>query len=884
MPDIQSSSLPIALLLELGRDIHLKLPSEINADIATSAEEVSAWNGFSSTGNSEILTNHVRQAFFSSGGQNPVLAEAKLKTQLVMSEMAGNKTAFHDFYKKIYGDRYDATVVENMRQQFLAGDFSSLPEFRMVSSETLHGNHAAYGDGVVYLSEELLQNPDQLVAYMLEETAHHFDTFFGAGDARGDEGELFRRMISGEQLSDAEISNIRSEDDRGSITVDGKQIEVEFGWKKKLKKALKKVRNAIKKVVDKCVDLVKDLIKAVVDSVKFSMQMMAFPIDYAINGEEAVDRLEAAAKQALISFLQSELAQWIVTAIVTFFTAGTMTGPMIAFMEGMKQGLMVALKEVLIEYVKQQIINMIVQKVAEATGSETLACIVGAFLNNPGGLDGMTEAMQQKLASFTSEQVVDMAKDQVKQQLTKLVVKEISEHVDFKPLQIFLTSWVQNGANLDDLNTTLTSLQKKVTETVSNMSWENTLTIAKDLAKDYAVEKIEREIGYAPAKDAFSTWTQNGATLDRLPALLDNMQESVKKDLSLRIIEKVSREVGPAPIRDALTGWINDGADFKTLPSLLGHLKNEFKEEMSAITIGDILNKVKQEGQEALLGQIQDNVGYKPLQKSLTEWVEKGAHPNEFYKVFDTIKSDAEQKFDQIRDKTSDAHEKAANIWEKVFVENTTPKDTAPLRELLNSINQTERRVSTSSPDLSDILTSAKVATEEKLIERIGNEFNTSLPAGSMKDALIQWVAKGMQAQALTDIPGEFAKFALASESHTVDPNTINKMMNVMGPEILAELTGAMNFNALAGAMADWPALETRLNGMLAKAESISDKVPGSDDLQSQAHRLRTTILPEFSNALGESASYLKSFQQVLEQTEKKISRMQAFQACGGAA
>lgn len=886
MPDIQSSSsLSFSLMTEIGREIYNRLPAEAKADFHAAAENPAEWGQFSSTGNNEILSSHVRQAMFSAGGENPALAEAKLKTQMTMAEMAGNKASFHEFYKKVYGDRYDANIVENMRQQFLAGDFSALPEFKIVSGDTLQGNHAAYADGVVYLNENMLQNPDELVAYMIEESAHHFDTFFGPGDATGDEGELFRRMAGGENLSQDDINEIRNDNDKGTITVDGKQIDVEFGklskLRKKAKKHLKKVGKSLKKAFKKVVDLVKDFVKAVVDFAKLSVQVMIFPIDYAINGEEAVDRLEAAAKQALISMMQSELFQWVVTAVVTFFTAGTMTGPLLALMEGIKYGVMEGLKTLVVEYVKQKLLSMVTQEVAEKTGSETLGCIVGAVMSGNAG--DLSNALQGGLTKLTSEQVVELAKDQVKEQMTRLVVKEIKEHVDFAPLQMLMTSWVQNGANFDNLNTTVNSLQKQMADTVSNMSWESMLDTAKDAAKDYAMDKISEKIGSAPTQAVFD-WTTQGATLDRLPELLNSMQDSAKQELSQRVIEKVAKEVGPAPIRDALTQWVKDGADYKALPQLLGDLKNEYKEEMANLSFDDILKKSKQESETAVIAKIQENIRYKPVQAGLTEWIQSGANINDLSKVYDAVKADVDLKTDKLKETTDKASEKAIAVWEKVFSNNTTQKDVGAMRSLLDSINKAEKASASGSVSTAENAEKIKSELQDKFTNKIGSELQATLPEGAMKAALMQWVETGMNPQAFTNIPQQFAQNAAANESTQVDQDTLTKSLKHMGPAILQEIGGAMDLKAIESLMKEWPENDAKISNMLSKAEAISDKIPGGEAAKSQASTFRTVVLPEFSKTIGQSADYLKRLQEVLHQAENKASRMQNFQAYGGAA
>lgn len=144
---------------------------------------------------------------------------------------AANKQDFDAFMQQVYGDKYDKNMAEQFRQQALAGDFSFLPEVRFVDAATLHGTNGAYNaaDGVVYINKDMAaSDPAKAAQTFVEEAGHHLDAKLNTVDAQGDEGEMFRRVLSGENLSVQQIADIRADDDHGTITVDGKQVQVEF--------------------------------------------------------------------------------------------------------------------------------------------------------------------------------------------------------------------------------------------------------------------------------------------------------------------------------------------------------------------------------------------------------------------------------------------------------------------------------------------------------------------------------------------------------------------------------------------------------------------------------------------------------------------------------
>jgi hypothetical protein len=176
--------------------------------------------------------------------------QSKMKEQF--AAQAADPRAFHDLMSKVYGEGYDQTKAESLRQKALAGDFSWLPPVRLLDSKTLHGANGAYDaqNGVVYINADIAaKNPALAASTFVEEAGAHLDTMLNRGDAAGDEGELLRRLMGGEKLSRQDVAAIKAENDHGVITVDGKQVSVEF-WNplKSIKNAAKKVGGAIKSV------------------------------------------------------------------------------------------------------------------------------------------------------------------------------------------------------------------------------------------------------------------------------------------------------------------------------------------------------------------------------------------------------------------------------------------------------------------------------------------------------------------------------------------------------------------------------------------------------------------------------------------------------------
>jgi hypothetical protein len=116
--------------------------------------------------------------------------------------------------------------VAAIRQQCLSGDFSLIPEMRVLSNGelgTANGAYAASLDEILVSSDFLAQHQDGVAAVaglLLEEVGHKLDRVLnGRIDSPGDEGAIFRILASGQTLSPETLAGLRATDDREVITV-----------------------------------------------------------------------------------------------------------------------------------------------------------------------------------------------------------------------------------------------------------------------------------------------------------------------------------------------------------------------------------------------------------------------------------------------------------------------------------------------------------------------------------------------------------------------------------------------------------------------------------------------------------------------------------------
>ncbi len=170
---------------------------------------------------------------------------AAFKTQF--SDLASRPTQFHQLLNSVYGSKYDASTAEQLRISVTSNDFSWLPAVQQLKPSDLPDAAAAYSSSqnTIYMRSDLSGTALSASAFT-EEVGHHLDTLFGGADTQGDEGALFRVLLSNESVSAAQLEAIATEDDSALLMLDGVQIEVEQfsismnGIKDKFNKAIVK--------------------------------------------------------------------------------------------------------------------------------------------------------------------------------------------------------------------------------------------------------------------------------------------------------------------------------------------------------------------------------------------------------------------------------------------------------------------------------------------------------------------------------------------------------------------------------------------------------------------------------------------------------------------
>jgi Ca2+-binding RTX toxin-like protein len=161
---------------------------------------------------------------------SPRFARSLQTTQHKLTAFA-QQSDFLAIIDRAFGAGFDGARLTQIQQQWLDGDFRSLPEIEIVAASVLGTAVGAYGASTnqIYLSADFVNSADELAiaAVLTEEIGHWVDSQINVSDTPGDEGQLFAALVWNQDLSAAALSQIQAEDDSKTIFVDGQFVLVE---------------------------------------------------------------------------------------------------------------------------------------------------------------------------------------------------------------------------------------------------------------------------------------------------------------------------------------------------------------------------------------------------------------------------------------------------------------------------------------------------------------------------------------------------------------------------------------------------------------------------------------------------------------------------------
>lgn len=161
-----------------------------------------------------------------------------LLTGQAMSEVYGDLSKFAadpDLAAKLnvpFGENWDAGAAKTLAEAWFQGDFSDIPQVKVVSSAEIDGANGAFAAATdtIYLSKELLAGGDlgAIADVLREEIGHSVDVRLNGTDSPGDEGAIFGAIVQGKELSEGELQGLKSKDDTANIVLGGEDTTIEM--------------------------------------------------------------------------------------------------------------------------------------------------------------------------------------------------------------------------------------------------------------------------------------------------------------------------------------------------------------------------------------------------------------------------------------------------------------------------------------------------------------------------------------------------------------------------------------------------------------------------------------------------------------------------------
>ncbi len=147
------------------------------------------------------------------------LSTALLKVREQLSNWAIQPDFMADL-QLAFGDNFNPDVARSLSEAWARGDFGSLPEIEIRSSQEINGAWGAFSKDTdrIYLSQEFIaenqSNPDAITQVLLEEIGHFVDASVNQMDTSGDEGEIFSALVlENQSFSNVVISESDKTDD-----------------------------------------------------------------------------------------------------------------------------------------------------------------------------------------------------------------------------------------------------------------------------------------------------------------------------------------------------------------------------------------------------------------------------------------------------------------------------------------------------------------------------------------------------------------------------------------------------------------------------------------------------------------------------------------------
>jgi murein DD-endopeptidase MepM/ murein hydrolase activator NlpD len=136
--------------------------------------------------------------------------------------------------KLAFGSDYNVQTAQTIVENWLLGDFSTIPPIEFVERGDIAGANGAFAAATnkIYLSKDILTGDitktGAVEDVILEEIGHSIDVLVNAVDAPGDEGEIFAGVVKEKTFDAADLARLKAEDDSTKINLSGSDISIEM--------------------------------------------------------------------------------------------------------------------------------------------------------------------------------------------------------------------------------------------------------------------------------------------------------------------------------------------------------------------------------------------------------------------------------------------------------------------------------------------------------------------------------------------------------------------------------------------------------------------------------------------------------------------------------
>ncbi|MGD1806788.1 hypothetical protein ACP6PL_15290, partial [Dapis sp. BLCC M126] len=161
------------------------------------------------------------------------LTNGKQIAQSLLTDLAQNQEKFKSIVEIAFGSDINSQKLDNLRQKWLAQDFSNLPEVEIRSASEIDGANGAFSGDTnrIYIAEEFIvaneMNLEAIADVFLEEIGHFVDSQINISDSPGDEGKIFASAVKGETLGTEKLSLLQTENDRATVNIENQFVHIE---------------------------------------------------------------------------------------------------------------------------------------------------------------------------------------------------------------------------------------------------------------------------------------------------------------------------------------------------------------------------------------------------------------------------------------------------------------------------------------------------------------------------------------------------------------------------------------------------------------------------------------------------------------------------------